>query len=120
MPKVLETLTEQYPKTSVRDSCREVLKIQSPILLTPKGQLPTLVIEDKKLLEMYELALLHKMLAKWKQPLMAKQVNKPLVRTSYSKLNLRFTGAKIWNSISDDKKNAKTFFQGSNYSREKK
>ena len=39
----------------------------------------------------------------------------PSVRTSYGKLNLRFIGAKIWNTISNDKKkNAKTFFQGSN------
>ena len=38
----------------------------------------------------------------------------PSVRTNYGKFNLRFIGAKIWNTISDDKKrNAKTFFQGS-------
>ena len=28
----------------------------------------------------------------------------PSVRTNYGKFNLRFIGAKIWNTISDDKK----------------
>ena len=28
----------------------------------------------------------------------------PSVRTNYGKLDLRFIGAKIWNTISDDKK----------------
>ena len=33
----------------------------------------------------------------------------PSARTNYGKFSLRFIGAKIWNTIPDDKKNVKTF-----------